>query len=83
MAANDKVKFLTGAYSSLNSVTKVAGQILFAVDNDNYGYLYYDKDSSTRINMLAPHNIPWSALINIPTIVAAAGGTTNTTKYTI
>jgi len=56
MAAN-KVKFLTGANSDINNVAKVAGQILFAVDSNNYGYIYYDKDNSTRINMSVTNNI--------------------------
>lgn len=82
MAAN-KVKFLTGANSDVNSVAKVAGQILFAVDSNNYGYIYYDKDNSTRINMSVTNNIQWSSIVNKPQLVQGGTGTTATDKYTI
>ena len=45
------LKFRTGALSNVNSTAKVAGQVLFAVDEDNKGYIYYDKSNSVRILM--------------------------------
>jgi len=49
--ANDlKLTFSTGALSNLPSTFK-AGQVLFAIDENNKGYIYFDKNSSTRILM--------------------------------
>lgn len=82
MAAN-KVRFLTGANSDVNSVAKVAGQILFAVDSNNYGYIYYDKDNSTRVNMSITNNIAWASVSGKPQLVQGGTGTTATDKFTI
>lgn len=48
MAANDIVRFKVGNESNLSSEPKEAGKVLFAIDSDK-GYIYYDKDNSTRI----------------------------------
>lgn len=64
MAAN-KVKFLTGANNDVNNVAKVAGQILFAVDSNNYGYIYYDKNNSTRVKMGESLTFAGDTILNI------------------
>lgn len=49
--ANDlKLTFSTGSLSNLPSTFK-AGQVLFAIDENNKGYIYFDKNSSTRVLM--------------------------------
>lgn len=51
MPASDKVKFLTGLATNLDSTPKVKGQILFSIDSNNFGHIWYDKSSSVRVLM--------------------------------
>jgi len=46
------VSFKNGLKTNLNSATKVAGQVLFALNNDTgTGSIYYDKDTTHRFRM--------------------------------
>lgn len=47
----DNVIFKTGALSNLDSVTKKAGQVLFAIDGNNRAYISFDKDANTRCDL--------------------------------
>ena len=49
--ANEVVRFTTGPEANLASTSKVAGTVRFAVDSNNKGSIYFDKDNSTRIKM--------------------------------
>lgn len=64
--ANDIIRFATGSESNLSSVTKEAGKILFAITEDNKGYIYFDKDSNTRIKM-SEHATTAASLKNLRT----------------
>lgn len=46
----DNILFKSGLASKLNDITKIAGQLLFAIDGTS-GSIYLDKDSTTRIKM--------------------------------
>jgi len=37
--------------SNLDAKAKEAGQVLFAIGEDNHGVIYFDKDNSTRVQM--------------------------------
>lgn len=47
----DNVIFKTGALSNLDSVTKKAGQVLFAIDGNNRAYISFDKNANTRCDL--------------------------------
>jgi hypothetical protein len=49
--ANDVVRFATGLETNLSSEPKEKGKVLFAITGDDKGYIYFDKDNSTRIKM--------------------------------
>ena len=51
MAASTKVKFLTGLASALDTTAKAKGQILFSIDENNVGTIWYDKSNSVRVRM--------------------------------
>lgn len=75
----DKILFKSGLASKLNEITKIAGQLLFAIDGTS-GSIYLDKDSTTRIKM----NLDATKLQNARTINGTAfDGTQNitTTKW--
>lgn len=46
----DNILFKSGLASKLNDITKIAGQLLFAIDGTS-GSIYLDKDANTRIKM--------------------------------
>ena len=49
---NSLVRFATGSESNLPA-SKIPGKILFAIDSNDHGYIYFDKDAETRIKMSA------------------------------
>lgn len=49
--ANEVVRFTTGPEANLATTNKVAGTVRFAVDSNNKGAIYFDKDNNTRIKM--------------------------------
>lgn len=50
--ANELVRFTTGLKSDLENESKVAGKVLFALNDDNStGSIYFDKDSTHRYRM--------------------------------
>lgn len=76
------VMFLTGIDTALDSVTKKAGQILFSIDSNNFGQIWFDKNNTSRVRMTGAAD--WNKLFNVPDpLVSGIKGTTNTTKYTI
>ena len=70
MAASTKVKFLTGLDTSLDSTPIVKGQILFSIDAQNFGQIWYDKSNSVRVRMTGAAD--WGKILNIPQIVEGA-----------
>jgi hypothetical protein len=64
--ANENVKFKYGSISNINSTTKLAGTVYFAIDSEtNKGSIYFDKDASTRILMSEDTTIPSTYLKNV------------------
>lgn len=51
--ANEIVRFTTGLNSDINKTSnpKQKGKVMFAITEDNKGYIYFDKDNNTRIKM--------------------------------
>ena len=51
MANGSVISFQRGQKANLNSVSKIPGQILFVLNSDNTGSIYYDDSSSARYRM--------------------------------
>ena len=51
MVDKTNVKFLSGNLSDIDNATKRAGQILFATDTDENGYIYFDVSQDLRLKM--------------------------------
>ena len=51
MANESVVSFKRGQKANLNDVSKVAGQILFVLNSDNTGSIYYDENGTDRYRM--------------------------------
>lgn len=79
----DNILFKSGLASKLNDITKVAGQLLFAIDGTS-GSIYLDKDTNTRIKMNLDAtklqnaiNIKINGIANAPIETANLDGTQN------
>lgn len=70
------VKFFQGQESNLNNLSKKAGQVLLALNN-NEGSLYYDIDSNTRIKLNAKNADTANRLTNSRTILTNLGSTSS------
>ena len=68
------VKFFQGQENNLNNLSKKAGQVLLALNN-NEGSLYYDIDSNTRIKLNAKNADTANKLTNSRTILTNLGST--------
>ena len=49
--ANELVRFTMGPQDDLSDATKRAGQILFALNDDKTGSIYFDKDNTNRYRL--------------------------------
>lgn len=49
--ANELVRFSMGLQDDLDTATKQPGQVLFALNDDKTGSIYFDKDSTNRYRM--------------------------------
>ena len=70
------VKFFQGQENNLNNLSKKAGQVLLALNN-NEGSLYYDIDSNTRIKLNAKNADTANKLTNSRTILTNLGSTSS------
>lgn len=70
------VKFFQGQENNLNNLSKKAGQVLLALNN-NEGSLYYDIDSNTRIKLNAKNADTANRLTNSRTILTNLGSTSS------
>lgn len=88
------VYFTTGAESSMSNTGTInparkAGQIIFTIDSNNHGAIWYDKDASTRVKMTYSADIAEKAnkdnLGNVihTTYFSEVEGTTAADKYTL
>lgn len=68
------VKFFQGQESNLDNLSKKAGQVLLALNN-NEGSLYYDINSNTRIKLNAKNADTANKLTNSRTILTNLGST--------
>lgn len=73
------IRFLTGIYNNLTNTPKKEGYVYFAIDNSNNGYIYFDKDSQTRILM----NGTWDSISGKPTLLGSLSGAIGSTGYDI
>ena len=89
--ANEKVRFKTGSKENINNITKSAGTVYFATEtNDNVtdGYIYFDKDNSTRVLMgrkaeIAEYDSNGHIIANTYVASVVYDGTTSPTQYVI
>lgn len=70
------VKFFQGQESNLDNLSKKAGQVLLALNN-NEGSLYYDINSNTRIKLNAKNADTANKLTNSRTILTNLGSTSS------
>lgn len=70
------VKFFQGQESNLDNLSKKAGQVLLALNN-NEGSLYYDINSNTRIKLNAKNADTANRLTNSRTILTNLGSTSS------
>ena len=70
------VKFFQGQENNLNNLSKKAGQVLLALNN-NEGSLYYDIDSNTRIKLNAKNADTANRLTNSRTILTNLSSTSS------